>query len=293
MSDEPVQLRSGVTSTEAREGDAAPVRRRRSRLASQHHVHWMRLVLLAVLLGAWELLSGTVIDTFWVSEPSRIGVYAYDWILHGDFFRHLWVTVLETGVGFAVGASAGLLLGLPLGRADRLARVLDPFLLALNGIPRVALAPLFVIWFGIGILPKIVLVFTLVFFVVFYNAYAGVRSVEKRYVDLAWTMGASGLQLFRKVVFPAALPYILLGLKLSIPYAVIGAIIGEFIASSEGLGYVIQVETSQYNTTGTMTGLLVLMTIVVVLNAGLNRIEAYALRWRPKQGPGGASTEAL
>lgn len=168
-----------------------------------------------------------------------------------------------------------------LSRAKFLADVLDPILVAINGIPRVALAPLFVVWFGIDLLPKIILVFTLVFFVIFYNTYEGIRNVERRYTDLAWVMGANSRALFRKVILPAASPFIILGLKLSIPYALIGAIIGEFIASSAGLGWKIQMETSLYNTTGTMAGLVVLMTIVVVLNAAVSRIEARMLRWRP------------
>lgn len=248
----------------------------------------MRIALLAALLGGWEGLSGWAFDSFWVSTPGEILAYLYEWIVKGDFFRHFNATMTAIVIGYGVGAALGLLLGLPLGRSETTAKVLDPFLLALNGIPRVALAPLFVIWFGIGILPKVILVFTLVFFVVFYNAYAGVRSVERRYIDLAWVMGARRSDLFAKVIFPAAMPYILLGLKLSIPYAVIGAIIGEFIASSRGLGYKIQVETSLYNTTGTMAGIIVLMVIVVVLNGVIGAIERRALRWRPpSRGSGG------
>jgi NitT/TauT family transport system permease protein len=247
----------------------------------------MRIALLVTLLGGWEGLSGWAFDSFWVSTPREILAYLYDWIVNGDFFRHFNATMTAIIIGYAVGAVLGLLLGLPLGRSETTAKVLDPFLLALNGIPRVALAPLFVIWFGIGILPKVILVFTLVFFVVFYNAYAGVRSVERRYIDLAWVMGARSSDLFAKVIFPAAMPYILLGLKLSIPYAVIGAIIGEFIASSRGLGYKIQVETSLYNTTGTMAGIIVLMFIVVVLNGIIGAFERRALRWRPPSRNGG------
>jgi NitT/TauT family transport system permease protein len=189
-----------------------------------------QLAILVVLLGSWEILSGRLFDSFWVSKPSLIIGYIYNWFVNGDFFRHLNATMTEIIVGYSIGAALGLALGLPIGRMEKTAKILDPFLLALNGIPRVALAPLFVIWFGIGITPKIVLVFTLVFFVVFYNSYAGVRSVERRYVDLAWVMGARSFSLFTKVILPAAMPYIILGLKLSIPYAVIGAIIGEFIA---------------------------------------------------------------
>ncbi|MZR31605.1 ABC transporter permease [Sneathiella litorea] len=252
-----------------------------------------QLVILVVLLGSWEVMSGRLFDSFWVSKPSLIVSYIYNWVLNGDFMRHLTATMTEIIVGYSLGAGLGLALGLPIGRMERTAKILDPFLLALNGIPRVALAPLFVIWFGIGITPKIVLVFTLVFFVVFYNSYAGVRSVERRYVDLAWVMGARSFRLFSKVILPAAMPYIILGLKLSIPYAVIGAIIGEFIASSEGLGYKIQLETSIYNTTGTMGGIIVLMILVVLLNSILAWIERRALAWRPPSRSSDAGGQGL
>jgi NitT/TauT family transport system permease protein len=252
-----------------------------------------QITILVGLLGTWEVLSGRAFDSFWVSKPSLIISYIYNWIANGDFFRHLNATMTEIVVGYTLGAAFGLALGLPIGRMERTAKILDPFLLALNGIPRVALAPLFVIWFGIGITPKIVLVFTLVFFVVFYNSYAGVRSVERRYIDLAWVMGARSFSLFTKVILPAAMPYIILGLKLSIPYAVIGAIIGEFIASSEGLGYKIQLETSTYNTTGTMGGIVVLMILVVLLNFILAWIERRTLAWRPPARSGNAGGQGL
>lgn len=279
----------GQTATTAQNGPAATARPRR---------FWQRTMvqqfaLLIFLLGTWEVTSGRLFDDFWVSRPSAISAYLYTWIVTGDFWRHFWATLSEVAIGFTLGAVVGLAVGLPLGRAEQLARVLDPFLLALNGIPRVALAPLFVIWFGIGILPKIILVFTLVFFVVFYNTYAGVRYVEKRFIDIAWVMGAGERALFAKVILPAALPFILLGLKLSIPYAVIGAIIGEFIASSEGLGYKIMVETSLYNTTGTMAGIFVLMILVVILNSLLGWFEARALRWRPQTTSRGGDVQGL
>ena len=279
----------GQTATAGQNGPAATVRRRRFWQSTTVQ----RIALLILLLGSWEASSGRLYDGFWVSRPSSIGAYLYTWILMGDFWRHFWATLSEVTIGYSLGAVAGLAVGLPLGRAEQLARVLDPFLLALNGIPRVALAPLFVIWFGIGILPKIILVFTLVFFVVFYNTYAGVRYVEKRFIDIAWVMGADERALFAKVILPAALPFILLGLKLSIPYAVIGAIIGEFIASSEGIGYKILVETSLYNTTGTMAGIFVLMILVVILNSLLGWFEARALRWRPQTTSPGGDAQGL
>jgi len=265
---------------------AASVKPKRFR--SKRDVLICQIALSVILIGAWQFASGTLIDPFWISRPSDIIVYIGNWIFAGDFVFHFGFTMAATFIGFITGAVSGFFLGLLLGRAEFWAKVLDPFLVAINGIPRVALAPLFVVWFGIGLLPKIVLVFTLVFFVIFYNTYSGVKSVDRNYIDLAWVMGADDSVLFRKVILPAAMPYIFLGIKLSIPYALIGAIIGEFVASSAGLGWKIQVETSLYNTTGTMGGLVILMVIVMLMNWALERLEQKILSWRPQQRSAGA-----
>jgi NitT/TauT family transport system permease protein len=240
-----------------------------------------RLALVLVVFGFWEFASGTLFSTFWISKPSLIAAYIWKWVVHGDFFYQLSFTFGSMLAGFTMGTVLGLLAGVVLSRAPFLSDVLDPFLVAINGIPRVALAPLFVVWFGIDMLPKIILVFTLVFFVIFYNTYAGIKSVDRRFTDLAFVMGANANELFRKVILPASMPHIFLGIKLSIPYALIGAIIGEFVASSAGLGWKIQMETSLYNTTGTMAGLVVMMFIVVAMNALLAVAEKRLLRWQP------------
>jgi NitT/TauT family transport system permease protein len=254
-------------------------------------VRIVRLLLLGAIFAVWEIASGRLFSSFWVSKPSLIAFYLWNWIVYGDFFYHFYFTMGSMLIGFVAGTVLGLAAGMILSRAQFMAEVLDPILIGLNGIPRAALAPLFVVWFGIDMLPKIVLVFTLVFFVIFYNTYAGIRSVDRRYTDLAWVMGASDPELFRKVILPAALPFIFLGIKLSIPYALIGAIIGEFVASSAGLGWKIQMETSLYNTTGTMGGLIVMMTIVIIMNAALAKLETRILRWQPKARYGAAATQ--
>jgi len=238
--------------------------------------------LIVVIFGFWEFASGTMFSAFWISKPTLIAAYVWKWVVYGDFFYQLSFTFGSMLIGFAMGAVLGLLAGVVLSRMHFLSEVLDPFLVAINGIPRVALAPLFVVWFGIDMLPKIILVFTLVFFVIFYNTYAGIKSVDRRFTDLAFVMGANANELFRKVILPASMPHIFLGIKLSIPYALIGAIIGEFVASSAGLGWKIQMETSLYNTTGTMAGLIVMMLIVVAMNSLLARVEHRLLRWQPK-----------
>jgi NitT/TauT family transport system permease protein len=250
-----------------------------------------RLLLVAVIFGVWEFASGRLFSAFWVSKPSLIAAYIWKWIVAGDFFYQMSFTFGAMLSGFALGTLLGLAAGVVLSRTQFAADVLDPFLIAINGIPRVALAPLFVVWFGIDMLPKIVLVFTLVFFVIFYNTYAGIKSVERRFTDLAFVMGANERDLFAKVILPAAMPHIFLGIKLSIPYALIGAIIGEFVASSAGLGWKIQMETSLYNTTGTMAGLVVMMLIVVAMNSLLALAERRLLRWQPASRYGAAQNQ--
>jgi NitT/TauT family transport system permease protein len=257
----------------------------------QGRVAFARLLLVTLIFGFWEFASGRLFSAFWVSKPSLIAAYIWKWIVAGDFFYQMSFTFGAMMAGFAAGTILGLAAGVVLSRTQFAADVLDPFLIAINGIPRVALAPLFVVWFGIDMLPKIVLVFTLVFFVIFYNTYAGIKSVERRYTDLAFVMGASERDLFAKVILPAAMPHIFLGIKLSIPYALIGAIIGEFVASSAGLGWKIQMETSLYNTTGTMAGLIVMMLIVVAMNSVLAVAERRLLRWQPKSRYGGSQNQ--
>ncbi|MGY3609319.1 MULTISPECIES: ABC transporter permease [unclassified Bradyrhizobium] len=250
-------------------------------LSYRSRINLTRLGLVGLVFGFWEYASGTLFSPFWISKPSLIAGYIFKWVVHGDFFYQLSFTFGSMIAGFTLGTVLGLLAGVVLSRSQFLSDVLDPFLVAINGIPRVALAPLFVVWFGIDMLPKIILVFTLVFFVIFYNTYAGIKSVDRRFTDLAFVMGANSSELFRKVILPASLPHIFLGIKLSIPYALIGAIIGEFVASSAGLGWKIQMETSLYNTTGTMAGLIVMMFIVVAMNALLAVMERRLLRWQP------------
>jgi NitT/TauT family transport system permease protein len=140
-------------------------------------INLARLGLVVVIFGFWEFASGTMFSAFWISKPTLIAAYIWKWVVSGDFFYQLSFTFGSMLIGFAMGAILGLLAGVVLSRMHFLSEVLDPFLVAINGIPRVALAPLFVVWFGIDMLPKIILVFTLVFFVIFYNTNAGIKSV--------------------------------------------------------------------------------------------------------------------
>ena len=247
-----------------------------------------RAALAVAILGLWEYGTGRWFDAFWFSSPLLILRHLWVWA-GDDLWEHLAVTLRETFVGYFAGTLCGIALGAVLARLDFLSRVLDPFILALNGIPRIALAPLFIIWFGIGETSKIVLASLLAFFLCFYATLSGIRSVERSHLDIARIMGASERQLFLKVILPAASPWIITAMKVSVPFSLIGAIVGEFMASTAGLGYRIQMYTSQFDTTGAVSGIFVLMLVVIAFNTALGRIEAYVLRWRPRREAAGAS----
>jgi NitT/TauT family transport system permease protein len=215
--------------------------------------------------------------------------YDFDWSTIPRTLPYLLdgmkTTLFLLGVGMALGIAFGTLLA----RFQFLGKVLDPFILALNGIPRIALAPLFIIWFGIGEPSKIVLAGMLSFFLCFYATLSGLRSVDAAYISIARVMGANDRQTFFKVVLPAASPWIITAMKVSVPFALVGAIVGEFMAATAGLGFKIQLYTAQFDTTGAVTGVLVLMVVVIMFNTGLNRLEQHVLRWRPDNSAVGSS----
>jgi NitT/TauT family transport system permease protein len=242
-----------------------------------------RLLFGLVLLTLWELSSGRLIDPFWVSSPSRVFAYLWEVTADGSIFGHLAITLYETFVGFFIGAVAGIGFGFLLARRETLAQILDPYIVAFNGIPRIALAPIFIIWFGIGPNSKVILVVIVVFFLTFFNTYSGVKGVDIELKNILRIMGANERQIVSKVTIPATIPWITTGLKVSVPYALVGAVVGEFIAASKGLGYLINYNTSLFSTTGALGGILILALVVVLCNEAIERTEAYLLRWRPRE----------
>lgn len=239
-----------------------------------------RGLFLAAILLLWQFISGTLIDEYWISKPSLIFAQLYEWILTGDVFYHSWITVQEAVIGFAIGAVSGGAFGLVLGQGERVANILEPFIMAIYSLPKVALAPLFIVWFGIGIEMKIALAALIVFFLVFFNTFAGVRNVDRELIDTLRLMGASKLQLFRKVYLPSALTWIFTGLKLSVPYSLIGAIVGEVIAANQGLGYLVQSNANQYNIAGVFAALFVLMLISTIMNETIKVLERRYTHWK-------------
>jgi NitT/TauT family transport system permease protein len=230
-----------------------------------------------VMLCGWQYASGRLVREAYVSKPTDIARRLYELFATGEIWPSLEVTGEELALSYVIGVVSGLLLGYALGRAPRLARIVEPYLMAFYGIPKIALAPLFIIWFGIGIWSKVVLAGTMVFFLVFYNVYAGVRAVDQEVVNLALVLGANERQLGRHIYLPAAAPYLLMGMR----YAVIGVIVGEFTSSVAGLGLFINYASSTYDPASVFAGIFILLAFVMVMNALASRLERRLLRWRP------------
>lgn len=233
---------------------------------------------LAWELAAWQWPSVARM----VSQPTEIARGIVDVFATGEIWPHFQTTLTEMVVGYVLGAIAGVVLGVLFGRVKLLGEIFNPYITVFNGIPKVALAPVFVIWFGIGVMSKIAIVFTMVFFVVFINTFGGLRSVNEEYVNIVRIMGASTWQVAREVFLPATLPFIIVGLRAGIPFSVIGAVVGEFIASINGLGYYINYHQGTYDTTAIFVGVTILALLVVVLDWLLSRVERRLLKWHPE-----------
>jgi NitT/TauT family transport system permease protein len=281
-----------ATSTQVVEPAEGRTRRSLGRWLSEGPGVLLAQVLVGVvLLGCWELASGTLIDTFFVSKPSLIAAELWRQATTGLLWNDLWVTIVqETLTGYAIGAGLGIVSGFLLAQAPTVARILNPYVMAVYGVPRIALAPLFIVWFGIGLASKIWLAGMMAYFLSFFNTYTGVGGVDPGLKNVARVMGASRLEVLTKVVLPAASPWIIAGLRVSIPYALVAAVVGEMVMSTAGIGYRIILATQTFNITGTMAGVVVLMLIVMLANMLLDKAEAHLMRWRPTT-PDTASTQ--
>ena len=233
-----------------------------------------------VFFGSWQLSSGRLVDAFFISSPSAVFARLWEWTTTGYLIYHLSITMLATAIGFGIGGTIGFALGLLFGRFRFAADVFDPYITALYSIPKIALAPLFIIWFGIGIASKIAVSAAVVFFVVFLNTFSGVREVNPIYINSTQIMGASQWAVMRTVIIPSAASWVITGLKVSIPYALVGTVIGEFMSANRGIGFVIAQATGMFDTASVFAGLIVLAIVGALINSALKRLERSILRWR-------------
>jgi NitT/TauT family transport system permease protein len=241
----------------------------------------LRLLLLAATLVAWQLTSGRLLDRTFVSDPVDVWHQLTSWASDGILWSNTWITLKEVVLGFAFGSVAGAIAGFLIASARLLGRVLDPFIMGLYSIPKVALAPLFIVWFGIGMEMKVVLAAATVFFLVFINTAHGVREIDPALLDAVRLMGGRRRDLLLKVLLPGSMSGLITGLRVSVPYALIGAVIGELVASNQGLGYLIDDSASQFDIAGVFAALIVLSVIAAILNQGVTLLARRSNRWKP------------
>lgn len=267
--------------------DAAFVQQLRRKARRQRTIIQVVRVLLAVAaLAAWEVFSGepgepwVLIDDYYLSTPSAVWAALWEWISTGILWGHVLITLQETVIGFLIGATLGLVVGFTVGVNRLVGAALTPFITAAYSIPRLALVPLFLLWFGLGIASKLALVATIVFFLVFYNTYSGVRDVDEELIDTLRVMNARRRHIWGKVVLPSAMTWILTGLGISAPYALVGAVTAEMISSNRGMGYLLVRSSGQFYTAGVFAAILVMILLSVLVNTVVWGLESWLLRWK-------------
>lgn len=227
-----------------------------------------RIVLGVVLLAAWELYPYLFdINPFWFSQPSLVLAKAVELHAEGTLLASVGMTVLETVLGLGLGCVIGVGIGMLLGLVRAFREIFEPFLLVANAFPKIAMAPLFMIWFGIGITMKIAIAFSLVVVVMALSTYSGMRTVRQELVNHARVCGANEVQIFGKIVLPSVAPWLFAGFKVSVTFALIGAVLGEFIAAQDGIGYMIDAGMANFDSSSVFLGLTLLLVLVWVVNA--------------------------
>jgi sulfonate transport system permease protein len=241
---------------------------------------YLQVLVFVVTLLAWEWVAREFKTDFWTSSPSAVLDAMYKWYESGQLWGDLKITLFEAGVGFVLGSVTGGLVGFLLGWVKNLGDLFEPFILSLYTLPKIALAPLFVLWFGIGVSNKVMFSAMLVFFMVFFTTFQGTRQVDRDLVENARLLGASKFHTWTKIAIPYSAVWVFTGLRIGLPYALIGAIVGEFVAADSGVGFRIKEATSFFNTAAVFAGLLLLMAISILLLSILKVIERRALRWQ-------------
>ncbi|MEU5635475.1 ABC transporter permease [Streptomyces rishiriensis] len=245
-----------------------------------------RVGLAAVVIGGWQAFTTWgIVDPFFFGQPSGIARRLVDLFRNGtefgSFYANIWTTIQEALAGFALGAVTGVVFGVTLGQSRFLADVLGPYIKMVNAIPRIVLGSIFIVAFGIGVLPKILLAAVLVFFIVFFNAFQGVREVDRNILANAKVLGASQMQITRHVIVPSALTWIIASLHSAFGFAIVGALVGEVLGAQSGLGLVIKTAQNNFDPDGVFATMLVISVIVLGAEWFIGKLEHRLLSWRP------------
>ena len=260
----------------------------------RRHLWIWQVAILMAIFGLWQLLAQPDLvppvvwenpnrAAFFFGEPVKIFKVIWVWFSEGTIYQRLWVTLQETALAFVIGSGLGLAFGLWLGLSPTASALLDPYITAMNAMPRVVLAPIFMVWFGLGIWSKVALGVTLVFFIVFFNVYQGVKEVSPVVLNNTVMLGANRKQLLRYVYLPSATSWVFSSLHISVGMAFVGAVVGEYLGSAKGVGYLIQQAEGAFDINTVFAGILVLTAFALVLDFAVGRVEKRLLVWRPGQ----------
>jgi NitT/TauT family transport system permease protein len=247
----------------------------------------LQLLVAVIAIGLWQLFTtvpifGTlVLPPFFFSTPYDVAARVVKLFADGMIWKHLWITLSESMLAFVIGSIAGVFVGFWFARQPTIAAVFDPYVKMVNALPRVVLAPIFTLWLGLGIWSKVALGVTLVFFIVFFNVYQGVKEVSPTVLANARMLGMSERQLMRHVYWPSALSWMFSSLHTSVGFAVVGAVVGEYLGSAAGLGYLIQQAEGVFDVAGVFAGMFVLACFVILIDALVSVVEKRLLVWRP------------
>ncbi len=247
----------------------------------------LQLLIAVIAIALWHLLTTvpvggiTLLPPFFFSTPGDVAARVVKWFVEGTIWKHLRTTLIESMLAFVIGSVAGVLVGFWFARQPRTAAVFDPYVKMINALPRVVLAPIFTLWFGLGIWSKVALGVTLVFFIVFFNVYQGVKEVSPTVLANARMLGMNDRQLMRHVYWPSALSWMFSSLHTSVGFAVVGAVVGEYLGAAQGLGYIIQQAEGVFDVAGVFAGMFVLAVFVVAIDWLVTLVENRLLVWRP------------
>ena len=254
-----------------------------------------QLALLVVVFVAWHVgTSPTLLPPIYFDDPNRAAFFfgeplkvlerIWAWFAGGDIYRHLWVTLVETLLAFFAGTALGVVVGIWLALSPTASALLDPYIKAANAMPRVILAPIFSVWFGLGMASKVALGITLVFFIVFFNVYQGIREISPVVLANAKMLGATRGQLLRHVYLPSAMSWVFASLHNSVGLAFVGAVVGEYLGSAEGVGYLILQAEGVFDINTVFAGVLVLTGFALVLDSVVTIMERRLMVWQPRSG---------
>lgn len=282
MSPDTITASAAVGRTERTRARARAARNRK------YLVTGSRIAVLLAVIGLWEWLARTaVIDPFNFSMPSKIWDQIRTWVVdgtaQGSLWEQIWYTLYEALLGWVIGVIAGVLLGIALGRVRFAADVLGPYIKVLNALPRIVLAPIFLIWFGLGPASKVASAVVLVFFPVFFNAFQGAREVDRNLVANSRILGASNRQVTLQVVIPSATSWIFTSLHVSFGFALIGAIVGEYIGATKGLGLLVAASQGTFNAAGVYAAMVILAIVALLAEGLLTFLEKRLFRWKPAE----------